>query len=229
MLKPSYAKNARRRNQARRHRQRPQPSRREASTPHRRAIRRLSIELAAEEGLFCVFHGGVDWRCAQHLLPRGAKVAISAETPIVAGGRRYVPDLKVTCPKTHRLLLLIEVWHSHSVSPSKRLAYNRLGVPWVEVLSWHVLHRHRDRPLPVLDWGGAGLPEGPCQQALFDGDAWAPPNSETSPHRVSQTLGTEHRGRRPATQSPVGPGALGGSDERHRPELLPAALAPRPS
>jgi hypothetical protein len=201
MLKPSYAKNARRRNQARRPRQRLQPSGRKTSTPHRRAIRRLSIELAAEEGLFCVFHGGVDWRCAQHLLPRGAKVAISAETPIVAGGRRYVPDLKVTCPRTHRLLLLIEVWHSHSVSPSKRIAYNLLGVPWVEVLSWHVLHRHRERPLPVLDWGGAGLPEGPCQQSLFDGDASTSPKGKPSSDIGRQTLVAKHGGRRLFTAS----------------------------
>jgi hypothetical protein len=166
MLKPS-AKNARRRNQARR------PQRRTISlhssrSPHDAAIRRLRVELLAEEGLFCCFHGGVDWRCAQNLLPRGLRVVVEIERSLVAGGRRYVPDLTVSCIRTGRPLLMIEVWHSHAVSPRKRRAYNEHGLPWVEVKSWHVLYRYRNRPLPILDWGGVGMPDGPFQGALFD-------------------------------------------------------------
>ena len=166
MLKPSR-KNTRRRNQARRSQRRARPTVSRES-PHTAAIRRLRIELQAEEGLFCYFHGGVDWRCAQNLLPRGAKVIVEIERPVVAGGRRYVPDLKVSCARTGRPLLLIEVWHSHPVNPNKRNAYNAHGLPWVEVKSWHVLHRYRQRPLPVLDWGGAGMPDAPYQWALFE-------------------------------------------------------------
>ena len=95
-------------------------------------------------------------------------VIVEIECPMVASGRRYVPDLKVSCARTGRPLLLIEVWLTHAVSPKKRRAYNAHGLPWVEVKSWHVLQRYRKRPLPVLDWGGAGMPDAPCQGALFE-------------------------------------------------------------
>lgn len=167
MLKPSTAKRARRRNQARRIKRRMRVVRPTVS-PHRLAINRLRTELLAEEGLFCCFHGGVDWRCARDLLPRGAQVVVEVERPVSAGGRRYVPDLKVSCARTGVPLLLIEVWHTHAVNFRKRRAYGVLGLPWIEVKSWHVLHRYRKRPLPILDWGGAGMPEAPTQQALFD-------------------------------------------------------------
>jgi len=166
MLNPSR-KNTRRRSQARRSQRRARPAS-SWESPHTAAIRRLRIELLADEGLFCWFHGGVDWRCAQNLLPRGAKVIVEIERPVVAGGRRYVPDLKVTCARTGRPLLLIEVWHTHAVNPTKRRAYNAHGLPWVEVKSWHVLHRYRKRPLPVQDWGGAGMPDAPHQGTLFE-------------------------------------------------------------
>ncbi len=167
MLKPATAKSARRRNQARRSQRRAKAIR-QAVSPHGLAINRLRIELQAEEGLFCCFHGGVDWRCAQNLLPRGSKVVVEVECPVSAGGRRYVPDLKVSCARTRRPLLLIEVWHTHAVNPTKRRAYNALGLPWIEVKSWHVLHRYRKRPLSILDWGGVGMPDAPMQGVLFD-------------------------------------------------------------
>jgi hypothetical protein len=166
MLRPS-AKNARRRNHARRSQRRERTARPQES-PHNAAIRRLRIELLAEEGLFCCFHGGVDWRCAQNMLPRGSKVVVEVERPLVTGGRRYVPDLKVSCARTHQPLLLIEVWHTHAVDARKRVAYNLHGLPWIEVKSWHVLQRHRKRPLPILDWGGLGMPDAPFQASLFD-------------------------------------------------------------
>ena len=169
MLKPTTAKNARRRNQARRSQQKSR-SLAAVESPHQKAIRRLTIELEAGEGLFCIFHGGVDWRCARALLPRHARFVVKSECPVWAGGRRFIPDLKILCARTHRALLLIEVWHSHVVSPSKRRAYNRLGIPWVEVNSWHVLQRYRKRPLPILDWGGIGMPDAPFQGALFGED-----------------------------------------------------------
>ena len=169
MLKPSTAQNARRRNQARRSQRKSRPAD-SARTPHRRAIRRLIMELRAEEGLFCIFHGGVDWRCAQGLLPRNARFVVKAECPVWADGRRYIPDLKVSCARTQRPLLLIEVWHSHAVNPTKRRAYNELGIPWVEVKSWHVLQRYRKRPLAILDWGGVGMPDAPFQGSLFADD-----------------------------------------------------------
>jgi hypothetical protein len=131
-------------------------------------IRILRIQIQAEDGLFCCFHGGVDWRCAQNLLPRGSKVVVETERPVTAGGRRYVPDIKVLCARTGRPILLIEVWHTHAVSRKKRRAYNELGLPWIEVKSWHVLQRFRSRPLPILDWGGKGMPDGPFQGMLFD-------------------------------------------------------------
>lgn len=167
MLKPSSAKNARRGNQARRVQRRARNPRGTGS-PHAKAIRRLRTELQAEEGLFGRFHGGVDWRCAKYLLPRGSKVVVETERPLTAAGKRYVPDLRVICPQTHRTLLLIEVWHTHMVSPGKRKAYNALGIPWVEVRSWHVLERYRNRPLPILDWGGVEMPESPRQWEMFE-------------------------------------------------------------
>jgi hypothetical protein len=142
--------------------------------PHRKAIRILRVQLQAEDGLFCCFHGGVDWRCAQNILPRGSKVVVEMERPVKAGGRRYVPDLKVSCARSRRTILLIEVWHTHAVNQKKRRAYNELGVPWIEVKSWHVLQRFRSRPLPILDWGGVGMPDAPFQGALFDQEEQMP-------------------------------------------------------
>jgi hypothetical protein len=136
-------------------------------SPHRLAIRRLALELSADEGLLCHFHSGVAWRSFQPLLPRGAQVVVEHEQPIRAAGRRYIPDLTVRCARTGRLLLLIEVWHTHAVTERKRQAFAQAALPWVEVKSWHVLGRHRKWPLPVIDWGGPGLPDGPYQGLLF--------------------------------------------------------------
>ena len=168
MLKPLHS-NARTRNRARRCHQRVQRGRGSAVgvSPHALAIRRLSLELHAEEGLLCNFHGGVTWRSVQPLLPRGMRVVVDREKPIRIAGRRYIPDLTVRSASSGRLLLLIEVWHTHAVSDRKRRAFAEGGFRWIEVKSWHALGRCRSRPLPVVDWGGAGLPDAPRQGQLF--------------------------------------------------------------
>jgi len=168
MLKPLHS-NARTRNRARRCHQCVQRRRGRAvgASPHALAIRRLSLELQAEEGLLCNFHGGVTWRSVQPLLPRGTPFVVDRERVIRVSGRRYVPDLAVRSATSGRLLLVIEVWHTHAVSDRKRRAFAEGGFCWIEVKSWHVLGRHRSRPLPVVDWGGAGLPEAPDQGQLF--------------------------------------------------------------
>ena len=168
MLKPLHS-NARTRNRARRCHQRVLLRRGSAvgASPHALAIRRLSLELQAEECLLCNFHGGVTWRSVQPLLPRGTPVVVDREKPIRIAGRRYIPDLTVRSASSGRLLLLIEVWHTHAVSDRKRRAFSESGLCWIEVQSWHVLGRCRSRPLPVVDWGGAGLPDAPNQGQLF--------------------------------------------------------------
>jgi hypothetical protein len=204
MLKPS-TKNARRRNHARRA-QRKEKAACPTESPHNAAIRRLRIELQAEEGLFCCFHGGVDWRFAQSILPRGSKVIVEIERSMVADGRRYVPDLKVSCARTRRPLLLIEVWHTHAVNARKRDAYNAHGLPWVEVKSWHVLHRPRRRPLPILDWGGCGMPDAPSQGSLFEpADPFAPAVTWTSRHNRARRARNPLRLPQAGLPLPLGP------------------------
>lgn len=118
-------------------------------------------------GLLGNFHGGVTWRSVQPLLPRGTPVTVDREKPIRIAGRRYIPDLTVRSANSGRMLLLVEVWHTHAVGDRKRRAFSDGDLPWIEVKSWHVLGRYRSRPLPVVDWGGAGLPDAPCQGQLF--------------------------------------------------------------
>lgn len=168
MLKPPHS-NSRTRNRARRRHRRVQRRRGSAvgASPHALAIRRLSLELQAEEGLICNFHGGVTWRSVQPLLPRGTPVVVDREKPIRIAGRRYIPDITVRSASSGGSLLLIEVWHTHAVNDRKRRAFAEGGFRWIEVKSWHVLGRYRSRPLPVVDWGGAGLPDAPRQGQLF--------------------------------------------------------------
>lgn len=150
-----------------------------ARSLHWRAIDRLRLELAAEDGLLCRFHGGVGWRALGHLLPRGARVQTELEPTVRIGRRRFQPDLAVLCCRTGRPLLFIEVWHSHAVSQPKREALGARGVPWIEVLARQVLMRKRGQPLPVVDWGGPKLPEPPTQFSIASsherdtGDPWS--------------------------------------------------------
>lgn len=77
-----------------------------------------------------------------------------------------MPDLTIHCPRTWRILLLIEVWDSHAVTLTKARALGMARIPWIEVKAPHVLARRRSCPLSVLDWGGPGLPTSPHQDQI---------------------------------------------------------------
>lgn len=115
-----------------------------------------------------VFHAGVTWRAFQLLVSPTSSVEVQTESSMRVGPKRFVPDLVVRCRRSSRVLLVIEVWHSHAVTPKKKAAFNGAGIPWIEVLSWHVLSRRRKFSLPILDWGGVGLPSAPEQFNLFE-------------------------------------------------------------
>lgn len=136
-------------------------------SPHKRAIDRLAMELGAREGLMGLFHSGIEWRALMSLVDPRRLVFVRREKSLPVGDRRLVPDLVVRCARTDKVLLVIEVWHTHAVNPRKKAAFLAAGYPWIEVRSWHVISRTRKKPLPILDWGGAGLPDGPDQLALF--------------------------------------------------------------
>lgn len=125
------------------------------------------MELMAGEGLMALFHGPVQWRGARYLVTPRQAVKVQVEASLRLGGRRYVPDLIVRCPHTDRILVVIEVWETHAVSGTKRMAYLAAGIPWVEVRAYKAYARFRRRPLAVLDWGGFAEIEPPCQQDLF--------------------------------------------------------------
>lgn len=160
-------RNARRRRIARRTQSHQRP-RDPLGTPHDRAIQRLSMELKAREGLMGLFHAGVTWRALVCLVDMRKPIVVQTEKSIKINGSRFIPDLVVLCERTRRILLVIEVWHTHAVSGRKKAAFQAAGFSWIEVKSWHVISRYRQRPLPVLDWGGDELPEGPKQFGLFD-------------------------------------------------------------
>jgi hypothetical protein len=158
-------RNARRRRSSRL----PIPYRQEISR-HRAAIEKLRDVLL--EGMVVIgrFHGGVSWRGFMPLVPpkMRSQVVVDVEDRLNAAGRRYIPDLVVRCKRSGRLLLAIEVWDTHPVSPSKRQAYQDAGFPWIEVRAWAVACWRRGRPLPVLDWGGFSLLRSPTQHGLFE-------------------------------------------------------------
>ncbi len=97
-----------------------------------------------------------------------SQVVVNVEEPLNAAGRRYIPDLVVRCERSGRLLLAIEVWDTHPVSPLKRQAYQTAGVSWIEVRAWAVACWRRGQPLPVLDWGGFSLLASPEQGVLLE-------------------------------------------------------------
>jgi len=142
---------------------------------HRLAIDRLWKELRAGVDLVGRFHGGVAWRGMMPLLKGRdpATLSIRAEVPLKASGRRYIPDLVVHCGATGRLLLAIEVWHTHAVSAMKRQAYQAARIPWIEVRAWAVICWRRGQALPVLDWGGIDSLDAPTQVGLFESEPHA--------------------------------------------------------
>jgi len=150
-------------------------------TPHERAIRRLALELNAREGLMGLFHAGVTWRALAYLVNLNTTVVVETERSIRIGSNRFVPDLVVRCPRTDRIWLIVEVWHTHAVSARKKAAFQAAGLPWIEVRSWHVISRYRRRPLPILDWGGPRLPTAPEQLALFSAEVGPPTASALAP------------------------------------------------
>ncbi len=181
-------------NHSRRHRfaRRTQARRQKADplgTPHQRAIRRLALEIQAREGLWGWFHAGVTWRAMGSLVNPKTAVLVQCEKALRLGPHRYIPDLVVRCSKSDRILLVVEVWHTHAVTTRKKTAFTAAGFPWIEVRSWHVISRFRKRPLPVLDWGGLGFPAGPEQFGLFDAEpTMAPERSlETQSRQVKNS------------------------------------------
>lgn len=155
------------RNARRRHNVRQRPSARKTISNHRRAIDLIQQELLAGKVTIGRFHGGVEWRALQPLFAEGLSVTVRAEEPLKMAGRRYIPDLVVRCRTTGRLVLAIEVWHTHAVSTSKRQAYQIACIPWIEVRAWSVICRRLGHALPILDWGGIVAVESPCQLGLF--------------------------------------------------------------
>ncbi|CAM5788092.1 hypothetical protein RFUL19S_02062 [Rhizobacter fulvus] len=133
--------------------------------PHGLAIKRLQVALTTEIGLEARFHSGVDWCGLQRLLPDGGDHHVLRERPLMVGGRRCVPDLTVT-NSDGKILLLVEVWHTHAVDDRKRQAFAAKNLPWIEVRCWHVIARQFGQPLPVLDWGGLWQPAPPAQSDL---------------------------------------------------------------
>jgi len=111
------------------------------------------------------------------LLHRQGDVLISLGASLRLNGRRWIPDLTVRCRKTGALLLAIEVWHTHSVSSTKRAAYLAASIPWIEVKAWNVLERVGKKTLSILDWGGIESITNPVQGDLFDQDL---PSSATA-------------------------------------------------
>ena len=156
-------------------------------TPHQRAIRRLAMELKAREGIMGLFHAGVTWRAFACLVSLATAVAVETEKPLKLGNSRFVPDLIVRCARTHQILLVVEVWHTHAVSAKKKAAFQVAGFSWVEVRSWHVISRTRRQPLPILDWAGPGLPRPPEQYPLFEFEDGQKRSSEPSVHDRAPT------------------------------------------
>ena len=155
------------RNARRRQNVRQMPGARKMMSIHRRAISLIQQELLAGKATIGRFHGGVEWRALQPLFSEGLLVTVRAEEPLKMAGHRYIPDLVVRCRATGRLVLAIEVWHTHAVSPSKRRAYQVACIPWIEVRAWSVICRRLGQALPILDWGGIVAVESPCQLGLF--------------------------------------------------------------
>lgn len=80
------------------------------------------MELKACEGLMGLFHAGVTWRAFVCPVSFATAVAVETGKPLKIGTSRFVPDLIVRCTRTCRILLVVEVWHTHAVSARKKAA-----------------------------------------------------------------------------------------------------------
>jgi hypothetical protein len=137
-------------------------------SPHEEAILQLRRWLQLGVGLLGYFHSGVvSWGIHQVIAP-GRRVVVQRERSWKLSGRRFRPDLTVTCALTGDLLCLIEVWHSHAVRGPKRDAYLESNRPWIEVPAMPTWRCRQGDPIPVIDWGGLSLPSDPHQEVLFD-------------------------------------------------------------
>jgi len=164
------------------------------------------MELRAREGLMGLFHAGVTWRAFACLVSLATAVAVETEKSLRIGNNRFVPDLIVRCARTHRILLVVEVWHTHTVSAKKKMAFRTAGIPWIEARSWHVISRTRRQPLPILDWAGPGLPQPPEQHSLFeleDGQrrSSGPPAHSRAPVELPENPARQSRRR--ASPTPI--------------------------
>lgn len=135
---------------------------------HKKAIELVHAQVQRGLGIPCLFHGGAQWSAMKSLLGGQGDALISQGASLHLNGRRWIPDLTVRCKKTGVLLLAIEVWHTHSVSRTKRAAYIAAGIPWIEVKAWNVLERVGKKTLSILDWGGIETVASPEQWDLFD-------------------------------------------------------------
>jgi hypothetical protein len=137
-------------------------------TAHKRAVRRLELEITCGEGLHCVFHDGtLSGKEPIAILQRGYESTVAVERGVRLNGARYVPDLLVLSRRTGVPLLAIEVRASHPVGIAKRAAYQHAGLRWIEVSALHTIRRYRRLPLCVEHWGGSGFPPPPEQPDLF--------------------------------------------------------------
>lgn len=135
---------------------------------HKKAIEVFQAQIRKGTGIPCLFHGGAQWTGLKSLLVGNGDALICLGASLRIGNRRWIPDLTVRCKATGTLLLAIEVWHTHSVSPTKRACYLAAGIPWIEVKAWNVLERIGKKTLSILDWGGIAGVESPFQGELFE-------------------------------------------------------------
>lgn len=170
---------------------------------HKKAIELLHAQVRKGLGIPCLLHGGAQWTAMTSLLDRQGDVLVSLGASLLLNGRRWIPDLSVHCRKTGALLLAIEVWHTHSVSPTKRAAYLAAGIPWIEVKAWNVLERVGKKTLSILDWGGIEGVTSPLQGDLFDQELPRPATAKEH-QRMAFDLRCNDWPMPPASQPPFG-------------------------
>ena len=148
--------------------------------PHELAIRHLMTAFRREPAVYGRFHSGVDWRACSPLVA-SSDIDVERGHTVRVDSKRYVPDLLVRARVGGKILLLVEVWHTHAVSERKRRAYQALGVRWVEIKCWHILAHRPGAAFPLLDWGGFEGINSPYQSEI----------SMVPPTHVAQTASDE--------------------------------------